>query len=158
MKASDKTVLVHFDTQTDTTGIDLNRLENVAKHVCTKYESGPVIVEIQIVDDTQISAVHKQFLNDAAITDVISFDLTDDFENQQSFQVVVNVQMARRKAAELGHSSEAELALYITHGLLHNLGFDDIDEKQAKKMHQTEDALLGELGFGAVFDKDKRFD
>jgi probable rRNA maturation factor len=158
MKASDDTVHVHFDTQTDTAGIDLERLANVVHHVCIKFDACPAVVEIQIVDDAQISDVHAQFLNEPAVTDVISFDLTDDFEDQRSFQVVVNIQMARKKAEELGHSSEAELALYITHGLLHNLGFDDMDETQAKTMHQTEDVLLRELGLGAVYYKEERFD
>ena len=48
---------------------------------------------------------------------------------------------------------EAELALYITHGLLHNLGFDDSTEMQAKKMHDTEDEILRQSGFGLVYNK-----
>ena len=158
MKPPDDTLGVHFDIQADITGIDLKRLEAGVRHVCKKFEVHDAVIEIQIVDDTHIAAVHQQFLNEPAVTDVISFDLTDDFEDQRSFQVVVNSQMANRKADELGHSDQAELALYITHGLLHNLGFDDSDEKQAKKMHQTEDALLQELGYGAVYDNNKRFD
>ena len=158
MKTSDDTLSVHFDTQTHITGIDLGRLESVVRHVCAKFDVSRAVVEIQIVDDAQIAAVHQQFLNEPAVTDVISFDLTDDLEDQRSFQVMVNAQMANRKADELGHTAQAELALYITHGLLHNLGFDDMDETEAKTMHRTEDALLEELGFGAVYYKDERFD
>jgi len=49
------------------------------------------------------------------------------------FELVVNGEMAVRQALLRKHSSQAELALYITHGLLHNLGFDDAAEDQAKK-------------------------
>jgi probable rRNA maturation factor len=64
--------------------------------------------------------------------------------------------MAVRQANLRGHTSEAELALYITHGLLHNLGFDDSAENQARKMHETEDEILQEFGYGMVYNKDTR--
>ena len=63
--------------------------------------------------------------------------------------------MAARQAAKRGHGAEAELALYITHGMLHNLGFDDTDPQQAKKMHETEDSLLQKQGFGIIYYKDE---
>ena len=56
-----------------------------------------------------------------------------------------------RVKRKVGHSAEAEIALYITHGLLHNLGFDDASEQQAEEMHRMEDEILQQAGFGTVF-------
>ena len=67
------------------------------------------------------------------------------------FELVVNGEMAVRQAKLRGHSGEAELALYVTHGLLHNLGFDDSTQNRAKKMHDTEDEILEQVGYGAVY-------
>ncbi len=64
--------------------------------------------------------------------------------------------MALRQADLRGHSSQAELALYITHGLLHNLGFDDSTEDKAKKMHDMEDKILQQLGYGLVYNKNTK--
>ena len=61
--------------------------------------------------------------------------------------------MAVRQANLRGHASQAELALYITHGLLHNLGFDDSTDSKARKMHDTEDNILQQLGYGFVYNK-----
>ena len=72
-------------------------------------------------------------------------------ENSKNFEIVINADQAARQAAEREHSTEAEIALYLTHGLLHNLGFDDQDEQQAKKMHETEDTILKEEGFGIIY-------
>jgi probable rRNA maturation factor len=63
--------------------------------------------------------------------------------------------MAVKQANMRGHSSEAELALYITHGLLHNFGFDDSTQKQAEKMHNIEDQILQQLGYGPVYNTEK---
>jgi probable rRNA maturation factor len=76
-------------------------------------------------------------------------------EPEQTFQLIVNADMAARQAAKRAHSTEAELALYITHGMLHNAGFDDIDEEQARKMHDTEDMLLQRYGFGVIYSRDE---
>jgi rRNA maturation RNase YbeY len=63
----------------------------------------------------------------------------------------VNAERAVKEARVRRHSAQAELALYITHALLHNLGFDDSDPKLAKKMHDTEDEILRQFGFGTVY-------
>ena len=100
--------------------------------------------------------LNREFLNSKASTDCLSFDLSEDKKGLKIFDMVVNGEMAVRQANLRGHSSEAELALYITHCLLHNLGFDDATKSQARKMHETEDEILQEFGYGAVYNKSIR--
>ena len=107
---------------------------------------------IAIVDDAQIRKINKQFLNRNCPTDCLSFDLSDDDTNApKSFELVVNAEMAVKEAKSRDHSSEAELALYITHGLLHNLGFDDSSKDRLRKMRDTEDEILKQQGYGLVY-------
>ena len=137
------------------------KIKKMAKAICsrfgrhepadTRYE-----ISIAIVDDNEIRKLNKEFLNSKAATDCLSFDLSGDEKGLKIFDLVVNGEMAVRQANLRGHSSEAELALYITHGLLHNLGFDDSAENQARKMHETEDEILQEFGYGMVYNKDAR--
>ncbi|MHC4324318.1 MAG: rRNA maturation RNase YbeY [Planctomycetota bacterium] len=137
------------------------KIQKLAKALCnrfagreptdTKYE-----ISIAIVDDNEICRLNKQFLNSNATTDCLSFDLSGDEKGLKIFDLVVNGEMAVRQANQRGHSSEAELALYITHGLLHNLGFDDSEKSRARKMHETEDEILQEFGYGLVYNKDIR--
>jgi probable rRNA maturation factor len=117
--------------------------------------STKTIVSIAIVDDDQIRKLNSRFLKRKSTTDCLSFDLSDNQEprSPKVFELIINGQMALRQAALRGHSSHAELALYITHGLLHNLGFDDSTETNAKKMHDTEDKILQQLGYGLVYNK-----
>jgi len=117
----------------------------------TKYE-----ISIAIVDDNEIRQLNKQFLGSESATDCLSFDLSDDQKGPKIFDLVVNGEMAVRQANQRGHTGEAELALYITHGLLHNLGFDDSAKNQARKMHETEDEILQEFGYGLVYNKSVR--
>jgi probable rRNA maturation factor len=137
------------------------KIKKLAKAHCYRFgRHGPADtlyeISIAIVDDNEIRKLNREFLNSKAATDCLSFDLSDDEKGPKIFDLVVNGEMAVRQANLRGHSSEAELALYITHGLLHNLGFDDSAKSQARKMHETEDEILQEFGYGMVYNKDTR--
>ena len=137
------------------------KIKQMAKAICcrfgrnepadTRYE-----ISIAIAGDNEIRQLNREFLNSKATTDCLSFDLSDDDKGLKIFDLVVNGEMAVRQANQRGHSSEAELALYITHALLHNLGFDDSAKSQARKMHETEDEILQEFGYGIVYNKDTK--
>ena len=140
----------------------LPKLEKLVKAVCNRFMRNEMKgmryeISIAIVDDAEICKLNKQFLNRKTAADCLSFDLSDDdIEGApKSFELVVNAERAVKEANLRGHSSEAELALYITHGLLHNLGFDDSTQAQAKKMHHTEDEILQQLGYGLVYNKNR---
>ncbi|MHC4187070.1 MAG: rRNA maturation RNase YbeY [Planctomycetota bacterium] len=114
-------------------------------------------LNIVIVDDDEIRKLNKSFRNSDAITDCLSFDLSEKNNAfERSFEIIVNAEKAIRQASILKHSPESELALYIIHGLLHQFGFNDEEQAEAKKMHDTEDKILQELGFGLVYNKNRR--
>lgn len=137
--------------QVDPLPADVRRLKAVAEAVLRRFRAQSAITTITVVDDAQMRRVHVEFLRKRSTTDVVSFDLTDEFERQRVFEVVINADFAARQACKRGHSTEAELALYVVHGLLHNLGFDDGSVEQAEKMHHTEDVILKKLGYGSVY-------
>ena len=130
--------------------VSQSKLKELVKSICKRFELLKVTVSIAIGDDDEIRRINKQFLNRKGTSDCLSFDLSDN-ENRKLFELVVNGEMAVREAKRRGHSPEAELALYITHGLLHNLGFDDSTQRKAKKMHETEDEILQQFGYGFVY-------
>lgn len=148
----DQDIAVQITKNFKNIDITLSKLKKLVEVVCRRFKLSKVGISIAIVDDTQIRKVNKQFLNKDSPTDCISFDLSDNVaESAKSFELIVNAEMAVRQANRRGHSAEAELALYITHGLLHNLGFDDSTRAQAKKMHDTEDDILQKLGYGLIY-------
>ena len=148
--------------------IDLNlpKLKKLVEAVCKRFKLLKATVGIAIVGDAEIRKLNKRFLNCNSVTDSLSFDLSDNgtdtsaisdlripVKNRKLFELVVNAERAVKEAKLRGHSSEAELALYITHGLLHNLGFDDSQQAEAEKMYRTEDEILQQLGFRLVYNK-----
>ncbi len=164
----DQDIVIQIARNFNEIDVSLSKLEELAKTVCNRF-AGPRTpearyeVSIAIVGDAEIQELNTQFLDHKTTTDCLSFDLSDEDEkseigNRKSkiFELIVNGEMAVRQANLRGHSSEAELALYITHGLLHNLGFDDSTPDQARTMHDTEDEILQQMGYGFVYNKNVR--
>jgi len=61
--------------------------------------------------------------------------------------VVVCVPMAIEYAAGAKTEVEGEIMLYVVHGVLHLLGYDDADNKSADTMHRVEKEILAKLGY-----------
>ncbi len=147
-----RSVTVQITKAFECPGLNLPKLKKLVKAVCARFKLRKVIVTVVIVGDSQIRKLNKRFCNRRCSTDCLSFDLSDNKRgSRKSFELVVNAERAVKEAAVRGHSVQAELALYITHALLHNLGFDDSNPKLAKKMHDTEDKILQQFGFGTVY-------
>jgi probable rRNA maturation factor len=136
---------------------NLYRIKGLVEEICARFELTNAVISIAIVDDKQILQLNKRFLKRNCATDCLSFDLTDGYEPDSCrfFDLVISGETAVRQASLRGHSAEAELALYITHGLLHNLGFDDSTPEKAKKIHNTEDEILQHFGYGLVYNSNK---
>jgi probable rRNA maturation factor len=133
------------------------KLKKLVKAVCNRFGLSKAAISIAIVNSAQIRKMNKRFLRRNITTDCISFDLSDNKKNAvKSLELIVNGEMAVKQAKLRGHSSEAELALYITHGLLHNLGFDDSTKSHAKKMHSVEDEILQQFGYGPIYNTVKK--
>ena len=85
------------------------------------------------------------------VSDVLSFDLGGSRGGGVDGTVVVSTETACREAACRGHDAVAEALLYVVHGTLHLLGFDDDTPEAAAQMHATEDRVLSAMGLGPVF-------
>lgn len=148
-----RNIIVRIAKHHRKTDIPAAKLRKLIKSVCARFNISRATVGIAIVDDAEMSKLNEKFLNHRGSTDCLSFDLSDS-DAEKEFEIVANGELAQREAALRGHSPEAELALYITHGLLHNLGFDDSTGVKAKHMHRTENEILELLGYGPVYNRD----
>ncbi len=134
----------------------MERLRALAEQVCRRFAEGAICLDLAVVDDPEIRRIERQFFGQNETTDVISFDLSEPGESHRTLCIAVNADEARRQAGCRGHGIETELALYVVHGLLHQFGFDDADPAAAERMHQMEDRILEDEGFGVVYERPVR--
>ncbi len=125
-------------------GVSSERLVALLEAVL-RAEGRDATVDLIIVDDPAIAALHEQWLAVPGPTDVIAFPLGDGPDDPYLGEVYASWDTARREAAERGLPAARELALYAIHGTLHLLGYDDREEPARSRMHARQDALLAEL-------------
>jgi probable rRNA maturation factor len=131
--------------------VPVQKLEKLIRSACRRFKIHNTIVDIAVVDNNQMRKFNARFTNRKTNTDCLSFDLSDAFNKKKLFALIVNGQKAKSESMKRGHSPQAELALYITHGLLHNLDLNDHTPKDAQIMHRLEDELLRQHGFGEAY-------
>jgi probable rRNA maturation factor len=146
-------VIVHIARDFKNVLCPRRKVVGLVRAICKRFRLAKVVVSIAIVGNRGMRKLNMEFLGHTNFTDCLAFDLSESDSSPRLFELVVNGERAKSQAAIRGHSPQAELALYITHGLLHNLGFDDLTTKKAGQMHLLEDEILHQQGFGRVYDK-----
>lgn len=104
-----------------------------------------------IVDDEGIHEINRDYRQIDRSTDVISFALED---NDQFYvegmprslgDIFISYDHACHQAKEYEHSLQREMCFLMTHGLLHLLGYDHMNEEDEKEMFALQDEILHRL-------------
>jgi probable rRNA maturation factor len=124
-----------------------------------KQEASKEIV-LSLVEPEEIQALNKEYRKKDEVTDVLSFkvsveagfdlsefeDLEEDLENISNSpilgDIVICLEKALEQAREYEHELEDELVYLFTHGLLHLLGYDHENDKDAERMYDLQDEII----------------
>ena len=125
--------------------IKSNKIKKIVKEVLNK-EGRDAKLSIVLVDNVEIRKLNERFLGYDEATDVLAFPLSNS-ENFLSGEIVVSVETAVEAANKRKSSIEGEIVLYLVHGILHLLGYNDNNEENAGTMHNKESKILALLGY-----------
>ena len=76
---------------------------------------------------------------------MISFNLSDEFDPDYLGEVVVSVEKAVKVAKKRNCKWESELMLYLVHGVLHLIGYDDASRKNRLRMNKKEAEIMEDI-------------
>lgn len=91
-------------------------------------------VSLYFVSAKQISALHQEFFKDPTPTDCISFPI----DSKMLGEIFVCPRVAIQYAKKAQIDPYQEVALYVIHGLLHLLGYDDLTAPERRIMRKKE--------------------
>lgn len=107
------------------------------------------VFSIVFVDDEKIHEMNKTYRNVDRVTDVISFALCDDPENEfddELGDIFIDLEQAKRQAKEYGHTVAREVAFLAVHGYLHLCGYDHMTKEDEEIMCQKQEEILLQAG------------
>jgi probable rRNA maturation factor len=103
-------------------------------------------VDVIFVDDDFIKKINRKFTKRRKTTDVLSFGMKEGknmgVEYPSLGDIYVSLDQAKKQAREYGISLKEEVSRLAVHGLLHLLGYDHKNKKQAKIMKEKEETYL----------------
>ena len=92
--------------------------------------------------DEYLLQINKHYLNHDTLTDIITFDLSDD-ENSITGEIYISVDRVKENAVLFKVPYNNELHRVIFHGALHLCGYKDKTTDDKVEMRQEEDNCLG---------------
>lgn len=133
---------------TNRAGVDIleNDLISLMQYGFTYMELHPECeLSITFVDDVEMEELHIKWMDEPGTTDVLSFpmDLPESKNDPVTLgDIVIDPVVAAKQAATAGHSTEHEIAILATHGLLHILGYDHADKDEEKVMFDLQEKIV----------------
>ncbi|MFH1858008.1 MAG: rRNA maturation RNase YbeY [Candidatus Omnitrophota bacterium] len=107
---------------------------------------GDIHLNILFVDDLKMSALHERYMGRRGPTDVLAFGMQEGRRLRGDVSllgdIVISAETALRQAKRFHSNVRRELALYVIHGILHLLGYDDRNRADRLKMRRQEKELL----------------
>ena len=145
------------------TSVDEAALAALGRFVLDALRIDPLAeVSVLLVDIDTMASLHQKWMDLPGPTDVMAFPMDgadgpserldpsappgtdDDLAEAMLGDVVLCPSVAADQAASVGHSTEAELHLLCTHGILHLLGYDHGEPDEEREMFELQARLVQE--------------
>lgn len=143
---SQRNVLIEISNR-HSNSIDEARIRKAVEVALSHDQPEEGEISIAVVDDQTIHELNRKYLKHDYVTDVLSFCLDYDADTKRmEGEVIVSADTAERVASEQNWPFEHELLLYIVHGTLHLVGFNDKTDTERVEMRLAEAECLAVLG------------
>jgi len=159
---------LHLRNRQQTCPVDLRLLRRMTRCLLTELvPTDSFLLGILLVGPTTVTRLNQTFLHHEGATDVITFDYAEPVGPASGSgrcrdgtppgrglasgapilhgEIVICPALAMRQARRFRMSWQAELVRYTVHGVLHLLGYDDLDPRARRSMKRVEDRLVRQL-------------
>ena len=108
-----------------------------------------VEVSVRLVDQNEMAQLNETYRGKKGTTNVLSFpaNLPTELDIPLLGDIVICAPVVGVEAAQQGKSQSAHWAHMTVHGTLHLLGYDHIEEEDAKIMEALESTILEDLNY-----------
>ena len=142
---------IDFANRQSTHPVNESRLLAAARLILEEEGIREASLSLAVVDDSTIHELNRRYLQHDDATDVLSFVL-DAGPGRLDGEVIVSADTAAAASARYGWSVDDELLLYVIHGTLHLVGYDDQTPADRTAMRERERFCL------ARFQRTPRYD
>lgn len=119
------------------------------------YNYKTVSFDFVLCDGEMTHQINKQYRNKDYAADIITFAVFADSVESERFvldgdinlgEIIIALDKIEESAREKGIKREDELAFFVSHGILHLLGFDHQTEEEYNFVINSQKSALGSVG------------
>jgi len=143
----EKPLLLELLDEQDELAVDLEKVRSVCVRILNDGGIKSGKINVVLLDSDTIRQYNRDFLQHDYPTDTISF--TSEYRQNEGHlegEVLICTEIAKERAEEFSWTAEEEMLLYVVHGMLHLIGFDDTTSEQRTVMQEKERTYLATLG------------
>jgi probable rRNA maturation factor len=140
---------IEINQRTQIVQLGHQRCHRAVQLICEDSGHLQALLSIAVVDDRESRSLHRRYLQQDTPTDVLSFPL-DRRPGTFHGEIIVNAEMAARQAPLHGWKPVDELLLYVVHGALHLVGYDDHSASDRERMFAKQRDIFARLGYDAA--------
>lgn len=139
----------------------IKEIEELLKFAAKKLSlSDETEMSVTFMDNPSIQEINRTYRGKDAPTDVISFALEDEGEDEIPVifeeddepmprvlgDIMISIDRAKEQAEEYGHSYDRELGFLAVHGFLHINGYDHMTPEDEAEMFGLQKEILDAYG------------
>ena len=157
---------IEFNDAQERVTVDPKQLRAIAEDVLRQEGVVAAVVSVALIDGETMRRLNNEHLGHDYDTDVLSFLL--DCEGPEESppdaprgtgktldgEVLISTDVAAKAAGEFGWGVEDEVVLYLVHGLLHLVGYDDLTDDEKPVMRRREREHLARWGLTPKYAED----
>ncbi|KAF3361441.1 Endoribonuclease YbeY [Chlamydiales bacterium STE3] len=140
-------MITHIENTQSDVPLNTSNLKEIIREILRLEEKKCDEIAIHFVDSNRICHLHEEYFNDPTLTDCITLPL--DSANEEGYCILGDVFVCPKTAKDYisveGGDLYEEITLYVIHGILHLLEYDDINEDEEKLMRLAERRHLNHL-------------
>lgn len=140
--------LIEVNNQQVSLSIDEDAITRAVRTILINEQIQRAQISVALVDDPTMHDLNRRYLDHDYPTDVLSFVLEQQGQAYLEGEIIVSTDTAIQCCAEYHWSATQELFLYVIHGMLHLVGFDDTEDSLRTEMRQRERYYLQALDIG----------
>jgi probable rRNA maturation factor len=135
-------IVIEVSDRQRTVKIDRRWFARLATFVCGELKIASATISLAFVGPRAMRRMNVDFLGHDYVTDVLTFPLSESGAEALEAEIVVCPAFAVERSTEYNVSVHEELGLYVTHGLLHLVGYDDHETGRRRTMNAVQKKLL----------------
>ena len=122
----------------------IDQLSLLATHILNDYKKNDLEINLKLVSSDEMTALNQTYRNKTKDTNVLSFPTDPEviYLSKELGDIAICVPFMESEAKTLNRNKDDHMMHLVTHGVLHLLGLDHANEKDANLMESHEISYL----------------